>query len=1048
MKFRYIALVLIVSSFTSYGQNVGIGTSSPGAALEVYATNDGILIPRVALTGTSSASPLASPTVSTLIYNTATAGSGASAVSPGFYYWNGGAWVRFVDNNSLTGSTTNTLSLSSNTLTSTVNGVASAPSLSGLTLSGDVTGTLGASTVAGIQGKGMAITSLATNNMLQYNGANWVNVTPTAATTHTLSLSGNTLTSTVNGVAPTQSLIGLSIAGDVTGTLASSTVGKIQGAGVAITSLATNNLLQYNGSNWVNVTPASVLSGATTVSNTSSTNTLSTTVNGVTGTGVNIINTNLLGLSGTTLTSTINGVASTGLNLSSLDNNIYNSDGTLTGARTVTMGGNTLNFTGGNVGIATASPAAKLQVAGGGTQDLIVGNGGSNPQQLLIGNTGTTGGVIQAVQQGVAYNILSLNPNGGNVGIGQSSPAYKLDINGSANVNGSLYLYNNNNTATNKLFLSVGDANHYVYSTGTGGNSMYLGEYGGVYHFYNTATASDVLFINGTTINVPGLTASMGVYTDGSKNLTSTAPTSGQLGYWTRSGTNLYNTNQGDNVGIGLTGPGSKLDVNGAITTERNWIYLAGPGDLNHAVGNLLNVSGWSVDAEQFRFCQYLDLYSGCNSVDAVRILGSNGFMGIGTTTPGSRLDVAGVVNVQGAPSSGVLGTGSRIMLATGGANVTNIEENWGINLTGTATQPVKVYNASFLVGYQGGSTNYGTNNAYISGNVGIGTTTPGVKLDVYGAISVERNWLYLAGAGDGNHAIGNIAGDGEQFRYWGFFDIYAAQTGAESRFLPNGYFGVGTTSPTSILDVRGNVNLNQNTLFISGNNDNNHHIVYNGTYDGPQLAGCSGVDIYAQCFGNLAGFHHSSVFSTLGYISFWENYSSASGGYYYDVMNDLDAIDAIKPMMRKNPVTGLDMVGTRPESFPAGFTMKSSDSVPEDMVSYNKLTGLSLGGIRQLRSETKTHFEEEDARIERLEKLVSQMSGKELGQMDFTANAHAYKGVSGFVIVDARISAKSSIIIDGLSGYHIVDQEEGSFGIRFDTPPSDDVKFTYSSKY
>lgn len=45
-----------------------------------------------------------------------------------------------------------------------------------------------------------------------------------------------------------------------------------------------------------------------------------------------------------------------------------------------------------------------------------------------------------------------------------------------------------------------------------------------------------------------GLTANLGVYTDGNKKLTSTAPSSGILGHWTRTGTTLGTANMGDGV--------------------------------------------------------------------------------------------------------------------------------------------------------------------------------------------------------------------------------------------------------------------------------------------------------------------------------------------------------------------------------------------------------------------------------------------------------------------------------------------------------------------
>jgi trimeric autotransporter adhesin len=85
-------------------QNVGIGTVTPNtsAMLDVTATNKGILVPRVALANSSDVGTIASPPLSLLIYNTATAGVPSLAVSPGYYYWNGSKWVALiVSDNSL-----------------------------------------------------------------------------------------------------------------------------------------------------------------------------------------------------------------------------------------------------------------------------------------------------------------------------------------------------------------------------------------------------------------------------------------------------------------------------------------------------------------------------------------------------------------------------------------------------------------------------------------------------------------------------------------------------------------------------------------------------------------------------------------------------------------------------------------------------------------------------------------------------------------------------------------------------------------------------------
>lgn len=88
MKYLFLFLFPIVA----FAQ-VGVNTTAPKAALDVESTNNGVLIPRVALSSITDAATVVNPaggalTTSTLVYNTAIAGVSPNNVVQGFYYWN------------------------------------------------------------------------------------------------------------------------------------------------------------------------------------------------------------------------------------------------------------------------------------------------------------------------------------------------------------------------------------------------------------------------------------------------------------------------------------------------------------------------------------------------------------------------------------------------------------------------------------------------------------------------------------------------------------------------------------------------------------------------------------------------------------------------------------------------------------------------------------------------------------------------------------------------------------------------------------------------
>lgn len=91
--FSFLAIQL-----TAFSQ-LGVGTNSPDASaqLDVTATNKGFLAPRIALTSATDVLTIATPATGLMVYNTATGGTTPNNVLPGYYYFNGTKWVRFVN---------------------------------------------------------------------------------------------------------------------------------------------------------------------------------------------------------------------------------------------------------------------------------------------------------------------------------------------------------------------------------------------------------------------------------------------------------------------------------------------------------------------------------------------------------------------------------------------------------------------------------------------------------------------------------------------------------------------------------------------------------------------------------------------------------------------------------------------------------------------------------------------------------------------------------------------------------------------------------------
>ena len=232
------------------------------------------------------------------------------------------------------------------------------------------------------------------------------------------------------------------------------------------------------------------------------------------------------------------------------------------------------------------------------------------------------------------------------------------------------------------------------------------------------------------------------------------------------------------------------------------------------------------------------DLLDGKHATDFVAVTGdtmtgdlivSNGDVGIGETSPDAKLDVNGAGNFDGGTVESGVDTHTDVGISIAkGKFIKSNDGNYLRNLIGQTTSGVieigqtgtslisdirlKPGSSGNIIFQGSGSEDMRINS---SGNVGIGTTSPGVKLDVNGRFIVQDNGdVALDVNTNGAFQIGDTAEvGGGAFIYGDSTDIdFVMQGGPVVRFKNNGRVGIGTTGPGALLDVDGSFKLSDFT--------------------------------------------------------------------------------------------------------------------------------------------------------------------------------------------------------------------------------------------
>jgi hypothetical protein len=581
----------------------------------------------------------------------------------------------------------------------------------------------------------------------------------------------------------------------------------------------------------------------------------------------------------------------------------------------ITQNASTASF-GGVVGIGTTSPSQKLSVVGSGNTYIQVNNGSNNVYFGKISGAGTIQSDDDITFRPASTELMRLTST--NVGIGTTSPSYKLVVSkGGAEgiefdagtiVAGKNYIINYNRSTDTYTNFQI-DASNILFGTGTAGSErMRISSAGDVQigtTAYATVGGLGYLMVKNVIGLVPDNTASTnnrnwaiqanGQFSGSLDFVTSAAsasfPNDAYRVSFTRTGgvvassftgsfsgsvsapgsttQIVYNSGgalaadsglvySGSNVGIGTTSPLSPLhQVAGGV----DYTGEARFGGSSTAFGIELKynqagpTSGSIYVSPAYSSTDVLfKLGAGSDNANQL-VLKGDGNVGIGTTTPGSKLEVAGTnpfVRINNSSTSD-----SGIKISYGNSDIHGLHLLYNPNSAVSyidntyPTSSGQVYGDMYFRQNAGGTMTPRIVIKAESGNVGIGVTSPTYNLEVSGSGYISGS-LTVAGTitaqklnvqqitssviySSGSNIFGNDITNTQTF-------TGSLQATGSTHYLL-GDVGIGTTSPSEKLEVDGNVQIGSTTdaklyMVSTGGNGNNERFYIEGYADGGTYGG------------------------------------------------------------------------------------------------------------------------------------------------------------------------------------------------------------------